>query len=233
MKRHTKALIVMAVLAISLAAFSPALAQEPQPDRPERGAIKELILEFFANVFGLDLEEVQELVADKIRLVKIARDAGWSAEDIREKMPDVFQGALDQAVEDELITEEQAERLTNRHERRVERRQDIHGAMLDKLGLTQEELKQKLESGMTLKEIAEEQGIEIKERPQQRWRRSPPWLKGLAFERLAEKCGLSVEELKEQLQEGSRLEDICPNIELPERPWGGPRQNLPEPGGGA
>lgn len=233
MKRHTKVLVVLAVLTISLMAFSPALAQDTQPDQPEKGAIKELILQFFADVFGLDLEEVQELVADKFRLVKIARDAGWSAEDIREKMPEVLEGALDQALDDGLITEEQAERLTNHHERRVERRQDIRGAMLDKLGLTQEELKEKFESGMTLKEIAEEQGIEINRLPGQRWRWSPPWVKGLAIERLAEKCGLPVEELKEQLQEGSRLKDICPDLELPERPWRSPDQPLPEPGGGA
>lgn len=230
MNRYTRILIILAVIVVTLAAFSPAFAQEPQPDQPDRGSLKELILEFFSQVFGLDVSEVQELVADKIRLVKIARDAGWSDEDIRQKMPQVFQGALDQAVENGLITEEQAGRITNCQERRVERRGDRLDALLERLDLTKEELKEKLDSGMTVKEIAEEQGIEIKGCPAPRWRLSPPWLKGLALERLAEECGISVEEIREQLKEGTPFKEICPDVELPGRPWRGPQQPLPEPG---
>ncbi len=230
MNRNTRILIILAVIAVTMAAFSPAFAQEPQPDQPERGTLKELVLEFFAQVFGLDLQEVQELVAGKIRLVKIARDAGWSDEDIRQKMPQVFQGALDQAVGEGLITEEQAGRITNRHERRVEQRGDRLDALLERLGLTKEQLKEKLDSGMTIKEIAEEQGIEITRRPAPRLRLSPPWLKGLALEKLADECGFSVEELREQLKEGTPFKEICPDVDLPRRPWRGPQQPLPEPG---
>jgi len=233
MKRHSKIIVILAVIAITLAGFSPALAQEPQPEPPEKGSMKEMILEFFAQIFNLDLEEVRELVSDKIRLVKIAKDAGWSKEDIREKMPEVLQEALDQAVEDELITEEQAERMSNRHGRRVERRDDRLDALLERLGLSKEELKEKLDSGMTLKEIAKDQGIEITKKPNPRLRCCPPWVKGLALEKLAEQCGLSVEELREQLKDGKNLKEICPNVELPERPWKSPQQPLPEPGGGA
>ena len=56
---------------------------------------------------------------------------------------------------------------------------------------------------------------------------------GMGVDELKPYLQINWKPIKEQLQEGSRLKDICPDLELPERPWRSPNQPLPEPGGGA
>ncbi len=83
------------------------------------------------------------------------------------------------------------------------------------LGMSAEELQAMIDEGKTIKEIAEELGVELPRRPGQ----------GQRLERAAEMLGMSAEELQAMIDEGKTIKEIAEElgVELPRRPGQGQR----------
>lgn len=75
----------------------------------------------------------------------------------------------------------------------------------EQLGLTREELREELSQGRSMMEIAGERGIEIKLPP--RWMNEKKRQSFLL--RMADRLGIPVEELQQELSSGKRLLDIA------------------------
>jgi hypothetical protein len=85
-------------------------------------------------------------------------------------------------------------------------------------GIDLETLKEKLESGQTLREIAEELGIPAPEKPPVDWNKNkPPKFK--VMEALAEEVGVSMEEIGEAFKNGTSLPEIAASYGLDFKTW--------------
>jgi hypothetical protein len=211
MKNRMKILSILALLAAAVLAVTPAWADEGTPpppgegqnQSPERGQLSELMTAAFAAETGLTVEEVRDLRESGMSLVQIAQDLGYEGEDLKTLMEDVGNAALDLAVVDGVISEEKAEMITLRRENYY------FGMIFDKLfealDLTKEDIVAMLESGMTLHEIALQQGVEF-------------------GGHLAGRCGMTREEIITGVNGGKTLKELCPGIMMPEGGW--PKENL-------
>jgi len=163
MRKHVKIVVVMGVVAlVALAASAAVLAQGPTVPgssgwfgrRPDVGGI--------ASYF----EQVREAVASKL---------GVTTDELDQARTEARQEVIEQAVVDGEITQEQADRmLSDEHlgERGRGRfgpgmgagfaDEEAHYAALAKvLGMTVEELEAELADGKTLRNLAEEQGVDM------------------------------------------------------------------------
>ncbi len=197
MDKKYKFVVILAALSMALAVVTPAFAQTPTLPTPHEGPLSEYMVEAFAASVGLSVEEIQTRMANGETLRDITQSLGYD----KDMMADVSSTALSAAVSAGAITQEQADKITNR------KRQGGPGgfAMLEKLGLSGEEFKALIESGMTIQEIFAQQGVEF----------TPRTPNGNG--NIAEQCGLSQEEIKARLDAGESMQDICPGVELPEK----------------
>jgi lambda repressor-like predicted transcriptional regulator len=67
-----------------------------------------------ADYLGMDVAEVREAVGDGKSLAELARDRGKSVEGLKNVLQDAIREDADQAVEDGLVTEEQADRVAEK-----------------------------------------------------------------------------------------------------------------------
>jgi hypothetical protein len=202
MKITIKILTILALLAVSAVVITPAFAEEDPPQPPDKVRMSELLIAAFAAETQLTVEEVQDLRDSGMTFVQIAKDLGYSAEEVQTLMEDVSTAALALAVSEGVISEEKAAKIADREHRfrtgmRFEK-------FLEILDLTREELGAMFESGMTLHEIALEQGLEF-------------------GGRLATRCGLAKEDIVTQIGAGKTLKEICPGMMMPEGGW--PKEN--------
>lgn len=72
-----------------------------------------------ANALGISVEAFETAIDEGQTLVDIAEAQGVDLADVRAAMDEVHAAALQQAVEDGLITQEQADWMTQRHSERV------------------------------------------------------------------------------------------------------------------
>ena len=116
MKKTIKILTILAMLAISVAAVTPALAY----DRPSRTLgererpFSDLLIAAFAAETGLTVEEVQAFKDSGMTFVEIAQDLGYLGEDLINLFDQVRDTLLDMAVSEGLISEEMAARIAER-----------------------------------------------------------------------------------------------------------------------
>lgn len=145
----------------------------------DREAMKSEHQSLQAQILGITVEELQAKIESGLHIPEIAAELGISMEDVRAKMREQaeqkMRERLGQLVDDGKITEEQAQKRLENIKRKAENidktdpekmraRNDERlqkGAEL--LGITPEELKARLEKGKTMREIAEEQGIDLSE----------------------------------------------------------------------
>lgn len=202
MKNAIKILAVFALLAAVGLSVGPAFAEE---GTPPVGPYSDMMLEAFAIETGKSIEEIQTLKDSGKSYLEIAKDLGYAGEDLQDLMERVSDTVIELAVEAGMITQEVADKITER-ERKIGDG-DLAGKFLEKLGLTPGELVEMIRSGMTFQDIMLQLGY------------APPG--GY----LAEKCGLSREEIIKRIQSGETLKEVCPALMT--LPDGWPRGNRP------
>jgi hypothetical protein len=206
MKTALQILAMLALVALTVWAVTPVFAEESPPTpphhTPDRVRMSELLVEAFAAETELTVEEVQAYKDEGMTLVWIAQELGYSGEELTALMSAVSSTALDAAVKEGIVSEEKAEMIISR-EGKFQFGM-IFDNFLEQLGLTKEELAAKLESGMTLHEIAIEQGVEF-------------------GGHLARRCGLTREEIIAGIDGGKTLKELCPGMMMPEGGW--PKEN--------
>jgi hypothetical protein len=100
----------------------------------EPGVMHGYMVAAWANVLGLDASDLQARLDGGERMVDIALSQGYSFEEVRVMMVEAKTAALEQAVEDGIISPEQAEQMQQRIERMPERGgmgqgKGMHGGM--------------------------------------------------------------------------------------------------------
>jgi hypothetical protein len=133
---------------------TPALGEEgefaPAHHRPHRrsGLLAEIIepeavKTAVADALGISVEELEQAREDGVRLPELADEQGVPMADVVDAVQDVVETAVDEALANDDITEEQAERIRQGLER-VEQAQQMKEAydqaFADELGITVEEL---------------------------------------------------------------------------------------------
>ncbi|MBS3750179.1 MAG: hypothetical protein KGY39_01595 [Anaerolineales bacterium] len=133
MKKISLLIIGITVLGLAFFGVSTVLAQEPTPpafpsnpvgrgplnqsDGPRGGGdgiLKEYMPIALASEFGLTLEELDTLHKEGITLWEFAQGEGLSNEEFQNKMISARQTALQEAVADGVLSQEQADWMLNR-----------------------------------------------------------------------------------------------------------------------
>jgi hypothetical protein len=140
MNKLLKSLVVLAVVAIAFGSATAVFAQSSTPQgagpgvgftngrgakggggmlgsngtSPQSGLLHDAMIAFFAEEFDLSVEELNELIAEGETLGAIALEKGLTFDDFRALMVDARAVALDQAVANGDLTQEQADWLKTR-----------------------------------------------------------------------------------------------------------------------
>lgn len=139
MNKLLKSLVVLAVVAIAFGSATAVFAQSSTPQgtgpgvgftngrggkgggmlgangtTPQSGLLHDAMIAFFAEEFDLSVEELNELIAEGETLGAIALEKGLTFDDFRALMVDARAVALDQAVANGDLTQEQADWLKTR-----------------------------------------------------------------------------------------------------------------------
>jgi len=133
--------------------------------------------EAIADALGISAEELDAAQAEGTSLFALADELGADMTAVREAMESVRQAAIDQAVADGVISQEQAEQFGNgrgpwRHGpagpfygegpgMNLVDADVMHAAIADALGISVEELDAARAEGTSLVALAEELGVEI------------------------------------------------------------------------
>ena len=133
MKKISRLIIGITVLGLAFFGVSSVLAQESTPpafpsnpggrgprDQSDGqrgggdGFLKEYMPHALASEFGLTLEELDALHKEGITLWEYAQGEGLSSEEFQNKMKSARQTALEEAVADGVLSQEQADWMLNR-----------------------------------------------------------------------------------------------------------------------
>lgn len=184
MKKMITTTILLVVLSMAITQVSIASAASPAspsgpgdsgdghgPDK-RKGQLHDLRISAWAEALGLTKEELETRLENGDRIHEIAAELGYEDDEFTTLAQEVRESVLSAAVAEGIITEEQAEGLTDPKSLRkfVLRRRIVNGdgplhdyvysALANQLGMRVEELEAALDDGKTLVEIAEEQGID-------------------------------------------------------------------------
>ena len=203
MKKAIKIVIILGLLMVTLMAVTPAFAAEGEP---LSGPYSDLMLEAFAAETGKTVAEIQAYRDGGLTYREIAVELGYEGEDLVDLFDRVGEAVLALAVERGIITQETSDQLSLRIVIIQKIASWLVGIFLERLGLTREEIVTYLQSGMTLREIMEMQGIEV-------------------GRGIVNRCGLSMEEVIARVRAGEKLNEICPP--LSDRPDFKPGFNWP------
>jgi uncharacterized protein YidB (DUF937 family) len=137
-----------------------------------------------ADAIGISVDALEEALAGGKTIVDLADELGVDMEEVKSAMQVAHDEALTKAVEDSLITQEQADRLRERMDQfafeaprfpkeRPEglawpdgdwlRGGDVDTTIADALGLTVDELEAAWEDGKSLAALAEDAGVALDE----------------------------------------------------------------------
>ena len=140
MKKFVKSIVFLSVLAITFGSVGTVFAQSSthasmpaaedrggrggfgrggrlmDEDRPFmlEGILHDTLMAAYADALGLAVDELESRLDNGETMAGIALSTGMSLEDFHLLRTEVFQQALDQAVAEGLLTEEQAEWLASR-----------------------------------------------------------------------------------------------------------------------
>jgi len=200
MKKTMSIFSILTVLVILFDGVSSAFAQtetstEDQPERP----LRDYVTAAFATALDLDLLDVQNRLDAGETYRDIAAGQGVEGREFLNLMTEAIDEAINEAIRDGAITEEDADRMRERVQRRRDsrkrrRKRRIGGAVLERLGITREELADMRESGMSWREICETLGVDV-QRPN-------------FGEGILDALDLSREEIRERLEAGETLREI-------------------------
>jgi len=141
------------------------------------GVYREQMHAALAEALGLSVEELDAAVADGQTLSQIAEAQGVDLADVQTALETAGQDLLQQAVTDGLLTQEQADRISERMaghgfgkrgpipfrgtEQAEAHREQMHADVAEALGLSVEEFDAAIAEGQTLAQIAEAQGVDL------------------------------------------------------------------------
>jgi len=137
------------------------------------GALQEYLLNAQADAFGVTVDDLQALYDEGKSLQDLAIEQNLSLADYEAKMDAAYQNALEQAVADEVITQDQADAMLERKQNMPTDRPDhdvssnnplhdyIQTATANAFGLTVDELQALSDEGKTLKDVAIEQDLSV------------------------------------------------------------------------
>jgi hypothetical protein len=190
MKKAIRIAIILGFLLTTFIAAPPAFATD---EEPHKGPYSTLMLEAFAAETGKTVDEIKALRESGLTYREIALQLGYEGEELSDLFDRVGEAVLALAVEEGIITQEVSDQLSQRLEIIRNIASWLVGIFLQRLGLTREEVVAYLQSGMTLREIMEMQGIEV-------------------GQGLYRRCGLSMEEIISRVRAGESMNDICPPL---------------------
>jgi len=149
------------------------------------GPLHEYLLPAFANAFGLNEEETQVLQQAQQIMAQVSENYPPGSEEFNVRMKEAVQSAVDTALNDGAITEDQAQKILDHFNQfesgplgtkgrghrgmgMPEAHNDylseyIQPALAEVFGLTPEELQARYDAGDTLWEIGVDQGLTLEE----------------------------------------------------------------------
>lgn len=110
--------LVLALLALGLFTGAASAAQGNQPLREGRGLLHDYIVAAFAEKVGLTVDEVNAAVNAGKTLYQVALDQGIAQADVPALLKSVHETALAAAAVDGVITQAQANQMTQRMAKR-------------------------------------------------------------------------------------------------------------------
>jgi len=148
----------------------------PPLSEEEREAHKAERIAGQAAILGISVEELQTKIESGLHIPEIVEELGIAMEDVQAKMREQaeqkMRERLGQLVEQGKITEEQAQKRLENMKKKADnidpeqmraRKEERLQKGAELLGISPEELKAQLESGKTMRQISEEQGIDLRE----------------------------------------------------------------------
>jgi hypothetical protein len=142
------------------------------------GAFHGLLLESFADALQMPVAELREKLAAGVSLREVAAEMGLDDEEFRDMMEKVHAAALEKAVEEGLMTQEQADRLQDSlppwgpltdadAPPRGALKEIMDHALLraaaEALNIPTEELSSRLAEGERLGQVARAEGLDVEE----------------------------------------------------------------------
>jgi len=135
MKKIVKSIVILAVLAVAVgsagAVFAQTSSNNAAPSADARagrggfgrggglmdqdmrlsldGVLHDALVAAYAEALGLPVDEIEARLEDGETMADIATSTGLTVEEFKTLMDEILQQVVDQAVEDGLLTEEQAE----------------------------------------------------------------------------------------------------------------------------
>ena len=184
----------MILLTVFLFSFLGVRSAHAQEELPDFAAWSDLLLEAFAIETGKTVQQIQDYRDDGLTYREIALDLGYEGEEFSDLFERIGETVLELAVVDQIISEDESEQLS----RRMKLVQTITSWLVDRfmvrLGLTKEEFLELLNSGLTIRDILELQGIELPTRD------------------YVTTCGITREEFMALMRSGESVRDICPGL---------------------
>ena len=136
-------------------------------------AMHELYFGLLAENLGLSTDELEQKLQDGQTLQEVALELGWTEDDFSEMFAETHTSALKQAVEEGILTQEQANWMSERFSARTSSSmfsgthhafmysEDYLEVAAGYLDLSVEELQERLQNGETLWSISSESGMSL------------------------------------------------------------------------
>ena len=184
MKKLFIGLLVAGLLVLGVGAVSVAYAEDGIPPfRPlgrggpdgDPGPLHELFISEMADALGMTVDDIQSRLESGDKMSGVAAEAGYEGDAFITLMSEVNDAVIDEALAQELISEEQAERMRERGGKfgqggrgpggskggrgDGQLSEYLHPAIAEALGITVEDFEARVEAGERLKDIAEDLGI--------------------------------------------------------------------------
>ncbi len=164
----TIGIVVALVAALGVSAVFAQSDGGERPDSEVKDAIHEAVHTAIADALNMSVEDLEAAKEDGQRLPEIAEAQGVEIETVKAAAEAAKEEAVNQAVADGTLTQEQADHILSGEGRggRGGRSGKFGGnseALADALGMTVEELQAAKDEGLTLEEIAEQQGTTIED----------------------------------------------------------------------
>lgn len=102
-------------------------------DEIDREAFHEIVMENISSALGISVEELQESKDNGVKFIELAESLGYTTEDIPDLMKGAWAEALEQAVDENILTQEQADWLADKGGKLLRHRRKMHRSCENRL----------------------------------------------------------------------------------------------------